>query len=93
MSSVTYTVPDDLEPELDVVVRERNVSPLEVIDTALRKYLLELQQEQTSHEPDEFVPFWMPVIPEKDDHGEPDVSINHDHYLAEDLYRRKLGRT
>ena len=93
MSSATITIPEDLEPELDEVAQERNVTPAEVIETALRTYLTDLQQERTPQEPKEFVLFWRPVIPEKADHGEPDVSINHDHYLGEDLYRRKRGRT
>jgi hypothetical protein len=28
-------------------------------------------------------PFRMTLLEEKDDHGEPDVSLNHDKYLAE----------
>lgn len=92
MSSMTYTICDDLERELDEVARERNASPSEVIDGALRTCLSELRQEPTSREANEFVSFWMPVVPEEDDHGKPDVSINHDHDLAEDRYRHKLGR-
>lgn len=91
MSSATYTIPDDLEPELDEVARERNVTPAEVIDAAVRKYLSERRQERSTIESEEFVPFWLPVVPEADDHGEPDVSINHDYYLAEDLYQRKFS--
>ena len=91
MSSVTYTISDDLEPELDEVARERNVTPAEVIDAAVRKYLAERRQERSTAESEEFVPFWLPVVPEEDDHGEPDVSINHDYYLAEDLYQRKFS--
>ncbi len=92
MSSATITIPEDLKPELDELARERNVSPAEVIEVALRKYLTELQHERMTDDDAEFTPFWLPVLPEKDDHSEPDLSINHDYYLAESL-ERKLKQT
>ena len=92
MKSATITIPTDLEAELDEVARKRNLSHSEVIEDALRKYLNELPQERPDADNDEYRPFWVSVIPEKDDRGEPDVSINHDYYLAEDL-ERKLGRS
>lgn len=91
MRSATITIPNDLDAELEDVAQQRNVSPEEVIEAALRKYLHEVQQEHGVEETDDFRPFWVPVIPEKDDHGEPDVSINHDYYLAEDLLKRKFS--
>jgi len=92
MSSATITIPEDLKPELDEIARERNVTLAEVIEAALRTYLTEAQRERVTGEDAEFTPFWLPVLPEKDDHSEPDLSINHDYYLAESL-ERKLRQT
>lgn len=93
MKSATIAIPDDLDAKLEEVARERNTTSAEVIHLALRKYLAEIQENPNSTDEDDFRPIWMPVLPEKDDRGESDVSINHDHYLAEDLYQRKLPRT
>jgi hypothetical protein len=92
MKTATITIPDDLDAELDEVARERNITPAEVIEVALRKYLTETHRRSTETGDDEYRPFWLPVIPEKDDRGEPDVSVNHDKYLAEFL-ERKLKRS
>lgn len=91
MRSATINIPNDLDAELDDVAQQRNVSPEEVIEAALRKYLDKWRRDHAIEDTDDFRPFWVPVIPEKDDHGEPDVSINHDYYLVEDLYKRRFS--
>lgn len=92
MSSATIEIPEDLQSSLDELTRERNITAAEVIEAALRKYLLELQQRRKTRNDDEFVPYWLPVLPEKDDLSEPDLRINHDYYIAESL-ERILKRT
>jgi hypothetical protein len=91
MSSATISIPDELQPELDELARERNVTPTEVLEAAVRNFLLESQKERKADADEDFKPFWVPVLEEKDEFGEPDVSINHDYYLAEDLYQRKFS--
>lgn len=80
MQRVTITIPDELQSELDAYL-ERDDSPdaLDtVVEDALWQYLM------TSGLDDrEYRPFRITPIVEKDDKGEPDVSINHDKYLAE----------
>ncbi|MEX1158120.1 MAG: CopG family transcriptional regulator [Thermomicrobiales bacterium] len=91
MKSATITIPNDLEADLNEVARKRNLSHAEVIEDTLRKYLNELPQERPIADDDDFRPFRVPVLPDKDEFGEPDVSVNHDYYLAKDL-EHKLGR-
>jgi hypothetical protein len=91
MKSTSFTISNDLDAELDALAREQNRSRSDVVEAALRRYLNDVRVQRSTDNADDFVPFWVPVLQEKDDCGEPDVSVNHDHYLAEDLYRRKLG--
>lgn len=93
MKAATIAIPDDLDAKLDKVARERKVSQAEVIQIALRKYLTDIQETPTTVDEDEFRPLRISVIPEKDDHGESDVSINHDYYLAEELLKRKFSQS
>lgn len=91
MKAATIAIPDDLDARLDEVARAKNVSQAEVIQIALRKYLSDIQETSIAVDEREFRPLRISVVPEEDDHGEPDVSINHDHYLAEDMLKRKFS--
>jgi metal-responsive CopG/Arc/MetJ family transcriptional regulator len=90
MNSAPITIPDDLDEELDNLVRDRNLPRSEVVEAALRRCLAEVRQQAPAAE-DDFKPFCVPVLQERDKFGELDVSINHDYYLAEELYRRKFS--
>ena len=93
MKAATIAIPDDLDAKLDEVAREKNVTPTEVIQLALRKFLTDIPESPTETDEKEYRPLRISVIPEEDDHGEPDVSINHDYYLAEDLLKRKFSQS
>lgn len=80
MQQVTITISDDLHNELDAYI-ERLSSPRAldmVVEDALRQYLI-----TSGLEDRDYRPFRVTPIVEKDDCGEPDVSINHDKYLTE----------
>ncbi len=83
MSSATFTLPDDLDAELDELARERNVTTAEAVEIVLRQYLADRQRWGGRQYRPAVLPFEITPLEEKDDRGEPDVSINHDRYLAE----------
>lgn len=92
MNDATIAIPEELDAELEAVAREQGLTTAEVIAAALRVYRAEIHRYRPPADRGDFRPFWVPVLPEKDDKGEPDVSINHDKYLAESTLARKLPK-
>lgn len=76
MQRVTITIPDELEAYLGRCDPPGALDS--VVEDALRQYLM-----GRGWEPREYRPFRITPVVEKDDKGEPDVSVNHDKYLAE----------
>ena len=83
MSEIAVTIPDELHAELQAIAEDENRDPDQVIEAALREYVFRSRLSQNGRE---YRPaaraFWVPVLEEKDERGEPDVSVNHDEYLA-----------
>lgn len=74
-------------------VRKQQDEPIAletVVEDALREYLTRRQRLGGREYRPAFRPFKITPVEEKDDLGEPDVSINHDKYIAEDIATRKL---
>jgi hypothetical protein len=84
MKRATITIPDDLEAELERYLAAQDAPPslTAVVQVALRNHLRDEQLRLRGYVPPS-EPFWMEPLEEKDDEGEPDVSINHDAYLGE----------
>lgn len=82
MKRATITIPDDLESRIKGYTRSQEDEPSlsAVVRAALEEYL-------NNHEgnPTRWLLGFTP-IEEKDDAGEPDVSVNHDKYLADAAY-------
>ena len=83
MKRVTFTVPDDLEASLERHLSEQDAPPsfTSLVRAALREYLLNKRLEGRGYQPPS-EPFDPQPLEEKDDQGEPDVSINHDDYTG-----------
>lgn len=83
MFEIAITIPDDLHAELQAIAVDENRDPVQIIEAALREYVIRsrLSQDGREYRP-AARPFWVPALDEKDDLGEPDVSVNHDAYLA-----------
>lgn len=83
MRRVTITLPDDLEAELDSYLAEQDAPPTltTLMQVALREYLRNKRLQERDYRPPR-KPFSVQPIEEQDAHGEPDVSVRHDHYLG-----------
>lgn len=85
MRRVIVTIPDELEAELDEYLRQED--PAATIDGFVEDAVRQRLARQTHLAGREYRPasrpFRITPLEEKDDLGEPDVSINHDRYLAE----------
>ena len=90
MKQLTISLPDDLAEALDDYRRRQVLSEEDlaaVVGTLLRQHLMAYGYLWES------LPFRPLIItPFEEGSGLSDVSINHDHYLAEDLYERTLPR-
>ena len=82
MRRATITIPDDLDAELNVYMKEQDVAPslTGLVEVALRKFLDEKRFESLQYQPPRS-PF-RPVPAEKGS-GLHDVSLEHDRYFAE----------
>jgi hypothetical protein len=82
MRRATITIPDDLDAELHVYMKEQDVAPslTGLVEAALRKFLDEKRFESLQYQPPQR-PF-RPAPAEKGS-GLHDVSLEHDRYFAE----------
>jgi hypothetical protein len=83
MRRALVTIPDDVEAALErYLQRQDEPTDLDhVVADALRDYLARPHVHRRKP-PGSPPPFWVTPVEEKDAQGEPDVSINHDHYLT-----------
>jgi hypothetical protein len=83
MKRATITIPDDLEAALNRHLSRQDASPslTAIVQVALRDYLRNAELEARGYRPPS-QPFQPCPLEEKDDKGEPDVSINHDAYIG-----------
>ncbi len=83
MKRLTFTIPDDLEAFLEEYFSEQDTPPsfTTLVQTALREYILNERLRERGYQPPQ-EPFHVEPLEEKDDQGEPDVSINHDAYFG-----------
>lgn len=84
MKRITVTLPDDLEQELDAYLAAKDAPPnlTTLTQAALRDYLRAQKLSERAYRPAQR-PFHITPLAEKDAHGEPDVSLRHDAYLAD----------
>lgn len=84
MKRITVTLPDDLERELDAYLAAKDAPPnlTTLTQAALRDYLRAQRLSERAYRPAQ-KPFSVAPLVEKDTHGEPDVSLRHDAYLAD----------
>ena len=82
MRRATITIPDDLDAELDVYMKEQDVAPslTGLVEAALRRFLDEKRFESLQYQPPRSS--FRPAPAEKGS-GLHDVSLDHDRYLAE----------
>lgn len=83
MRRVTITLPDDLEAELERYLAEQDAPPTLTtsMQAALREYLRNKRPQERGYRPPQS-PFSVEPIEEKDEFGEPDVSLEHDKYFG-----------
>ena len=81
--SGTPTLPDDLKVVLGQFARDQQVTVDEVVESAIRIYIANRQRWGDREYRPATQPFEITPLVEKDESGEPDVSINHDKYLSE----------
>jgi hypothetical protein len=81
--SRTIMVSDDLSADLGEFARGQQITVEEVVDSAVRIYIANHQRWGGREYRPATQPFEITPLVEKDDLGEPDVSVNHDKYLAE----------
>ena len=84
MKRATITLPDALEAELEDYLVQKDVPPslTALVQAALRDYLRNERLKARGYQPP-VQPFYPQPFEEKDDQGEPDVSINHDAYTGQ----------
>jgi metal-responsive CopG/Arc/MetJ family transcriptional regulator len=84
MKRITVTLPDDLERELDTYLASKDAPPnlTTLTQAALRDYLQAKRLSERAYRPAQ-KPFGVRALVEKDLEGEPDVSLRHDTYLAD----------
>ena len=92
MKRATITFPDTLEHKLNAYLAQQRTPPSlsAVVQVALDEYLENQKWAEYEVHPASG-PLSLTVSEESS--GESDVSINHDKYLSEDLYERKVTRT
>ena len=83
MKRATVTIPDDLETELDTYLAGQDAPPTltTLMQAALREYLRDKRLQERGYRPPKG-PFNVEPIEEKDEFGEPDVSLEHDKYFG-----------
>jgi hypothetical protein len=81
--SATITIPDNLNADLSEFARNQQVTVDEVVESALRIYIANHQRWAGRAYRSATQPFEITPVAEKDDLGEPDVSVSHDKYLAD----------
>jgi hypothetical protein len=83
MRRVTVTIPDDLERELEAYLRRQDAPPsiTTVMQVAMREFLASQKLRDRGYQIARKA-FSLRPLEEKDDRGEPDVSIAHDKYFA-----------
>lgn len=83
MRRATITLPDDLEAALNRYLAEQDAPPslTAIMRAALEDYLRNAELKARGYRPPSR-PFRPYPLEEKDDKGEPDVSINHDAYIG-----------
>jgi len=83
MRQALITIPEDLEHKLEQYLGEKDAPPslAALMQTALRDYLQNEALKSRGYRPPS-APFNPQPLEEKDDQGEPDVSINHDFYFG-----------
>lgn len=84
MKRITVTLPDDLEKDLSTYLASKDAPPnlTTLTQAALRDYLQTKRLSERAYRPAQ-KPFGVRVLVEKDIDGEPDVSLKHDAYLAD----------
>jgi hypothetical protein len=82
MRRATITLPDDLDAELAAYLAGQEAPPslTSVVQAALRRYLAERRLAERGYQPAK-QPF--AITPAQRGSGRSDVSVEHDHYLAE----------
>ena len=90
MRRATVTIPDDLEASLEDYLSEQDAPPsfTKLVQAALRDYLLNKRFQERGYQPPQG-PFHIDPLEEVDEHGEPDVSINHDAYFRDAYFDKK----
>lgn len=90
MKRATVTIPDDLEKALDQYLYEQDAPPsfTTLVQTALREYLQNKRLQERGYRPASG-PFHIDPLEEIDEHGEPDVSINHDAYFHDAYFDKR----
>jgi hypothetical protein len=85
MAHVTVEISDELKAELEAFLRHEDTPGTtdRLVEDALRQYLADRRRWSGREYRPASRPFRVSPLMEKDDKGEPDVSINHDQYLAE----------
>lgn len=83
MKRATITIPDDLEYKLEAYLEGKDAPPsfTTLVQVALRDYLRNEALRERGYKP-ATAPFNPQPLEEKDDRGEPDVSIDHDAYFG-----------
>ncbi|HYI14090.1 MAG TPA: hypothetical protein VEX37_01785 [Thermomicrobiales bacterium] len=81
--SRTIVVSDDLSADLGEFAQGQHVTVEEVVDSAVRIYIANHQRWGGREYRPATQPFEIAPLVEKDEFGEPDVSVNQDKYLAE----------
>ena len=80
-------LPDDLVEQLQDFLsdadRDQPLNLDRIVEDALRLYLSNRSDSHDSSDRFTSPPFWIDALKEVDSSGEPDVSVNHDRYIAE----------
>lgn len=97
MRTITITLSDELEDELQRIADERGsngtASIDAVVEDALREYVDHRARDTATIRPTSGVQYRLfTPLREKDEFGEPDAGINHDKYLAEAFHQRRRSR-
>jgi hypothetical protein len=87
---VAVTIPEDLERDLEVYLEAHDEPLEETLQRALRVYLEHQQMLVLDGKAYPKPKHPLRFTPAENGSGKGDISINHDAYLVEDTYRRKL---
>jgi len=90
MKRATITIPDDLERSLNEYLAEQDAPPsfTALAQVALREYLQKKRLEERGYRPAQGS-FHIDPLEEIDEHGEPDVSVNHDAYFHDAYFDKR----